>query len=251
MKHSNLTAWQFPHKSLCQHWAVVTTIFAPTVSILKQAHMSNWCMVIVADKKGPKTYTIPSKSNYIYLTVEMQTSLAASSHMLKHLPWNHFSRKNIGFLYAVMNNAQAVYDFDDDNCLLGKHHIALPSESSGMSAANTSSSGGESVYYVRRVKGSYNHSVFNPYPVFGGSGAGNGGNLWPRGYPLDLIKETYPGTVLYCAPPAVPICSALLTLPYLLQATAMCWRPSRCPLPVSASSSTSRTETRTSMPSTG
>ncbi len=33
------------------------------------------------------------------------------------LQWNHFGRKNIGFLYAMHNGAEVIYDTDDDNIL--------------------------------------------------------------------------------------------------------------------------------------
>ena len=33
----------------------------------------------------------------------------------KLLRWNHFGRKNLGFLYAVQHGARWVYDTDDDN----------------------------------------------------------------------------------------------------------------------------------------
>ena len=34
-----------------------------------------------------------------------------------HLPWNHFGRKNIGYLYAISMGAKTIFDFDDDNML--------------------------------------------------------------------------------------------------------------------------------------
>ena len=35
----------------------------------------------------------------------------------KLLKWNHFGRKNIGYLYAIQQGASWVLDFDDDNCI--------------------------------------------------------------------------------------------------------------------------------------
>lgn len=34
---------------------------------------------------------------------------------MKRLPWNHFSRKNIGYLYAMREGANSILDMDDDN----------------------------------------------------------------------------------------------------------------------------------------
>ena len=33
------------------------------------------------------------------------------------LNWNHFGRKNVGFLYAMHHGAEVIYDTDDDNIL--------------------------------------------------------------------------------------------------------------------------------------
>ena len=37
--------------------------------------------------------------------------------LLKHLYWNHFGRKNLAFLYAMLHGAKYIYDTDDDNLL--------------------------------------------------------------------------------------------------------------------------------------
>lgn len=62
-----------------------------------------------------------------YLSPAEQEAVApAFVHML---PWNHFGRKNVGFLYAIQQGAQRVWDFDDVRvggrapC---KRHSALP-----------------------------------------------------------------------------------------------------------------------------
>ena len=36
---------------------------------------------------------------------------------MKNLPWQSFGRKNVGYLYAIANGAEVIYDFDDDNVL--------------------------------------------------------------------------------------------------------------------------------------
>lgn len=33
------------------------------------------------------------------------------------LPWQSFARKNVGYLFAIAQGAQAIWDFDDDNSL--------------------------------------------------------------------------------------------------------------------------------------
>ena len=36
---------------------------------------------------------------------------------INDMPWHSFGRKNIGYLYAIANAAQVIWDFDDDNIL--------------------------------------------------------------------------------------------------------------------------------------
>ena len=106
----------------CDYWSVVTTIFEPSDAILKQAELSGWCLVVVGDRKTPSPYNVPTAhDNFVYLSAEKQESMAAEFPLSAVLPWNHFGRKNIGFLYAILHGAKAIWDFDDDNILLNKH----------------------------------------------------------------------------------------------------------------------------------
>ena len=34
---------------------------------------------------------------------------------MSSIPWNHFGRKNLGYLVAIARGAQVIWDFDDDN----------------------------------------------------------------------------------------------------------------------------------------
>jgi hypothetical protein len=86
--------------------------------------------------------------------------------ILRRLPWNHFGRKNIGFLYAVAHGAEVIYDCDDDNELIIENDNIRSIPLDLGNSVHTSNPGLE---------------VFNPYPAFGNAGG------WPRGYPLDQI----------------------------------------------------------------
>lgn len=121
----------------CTHWSVVTTIFEPSEAVKKQALLGEgWCLCVVGDKKGPSAYDIPvyKKENYIFLTPAKQEGqciiisfflqqniiglhmfggvlmpeLAAHYPLIDLLPWNHFARKNVGYLYAIAHGAQVV-----------------------------------------------------------------------------------------------------------------------------------------------
>ena len=103
---------------LCKNWAVTTSIFAPTVTVRQLAALPNWCLVVAGDKKGPKAHEY-NVSGVIYLTPADQERLPYAA--ARHLRWNHFGRKNLGFLYAVAHGASWVYDTDDDNELQRPH----------------------------------------------------------------------------------------------------------------------------------
>ena len=123
----------------CNHWAVVTTIFEPSDAVIKQSKVHGWCLVVVGDRKGPKGYNVdgfsgltnhiedngkdgaPDSSkrpNFIFLSPKDQEELADHLPIVKYLPWNHFGRKNVGYLYAILHGAQVIWDFDDDNGLI-------------------------------------------------------------------------------------------------------------------------------------
>jgi hypothetical protein len=203
----------------CDKWAVVTTIFEPTDAIRRQALIPDWCIVVVGDKKGPKSFEIEAPlKNFIFLTAGMQEEMGSHFPLIGILPWNHFGRKNVGYLYAILHGAQIVYDFDDDNNLISEHHVfdipgiitAAPATTSSKHvavAARASSStkpaaGEEStnttnaiasskrrvlttdVYAAFEPDASYDSLVFNPYPLMGMTK----NPCWPRGFPLDRIK---------------------------------------------------------------
>eukprot|EP00435_Cladocopium_sp_Y103_P045103 s749_g12.t2 len=117
--------------SSCDRWIVVTSIFQPSPATRKLGEMTRqgWCYVVVADKNGPEDWH--GVEGVIYLTVERQREL--HFHIMDHLPWRHFGRKNVGFLFAIANGARVIYDTDDDNRLkearipiLGEDQVSWP-----------------------------------------------------------------------------------------------------------------------------
>ena len=76
--------------------------------------------MVVGDLNGPESYSLAMDEKYIkvpgtvtYLTPAMQEALAYEA--VGSVPWRHFGRKNIGFLYAMEHGAEVIYDTDDDN----------------------------------------------------------------------------------------------------------------------------------------
>jgi len=45
---------------------------------------------------------------------------------MRHVPFNHFARKNIGYLYAIAHGAEFICDFDDDNNLKSSEVDVIP-----------------------------------------------------------------------------------------------------------------------------
>lgn len=89
---------------------VITTINDKTEAIRKFESYPEWDIIIVGDKKSKP---INSTGNTTFLSVESQANLGFSISPL--LPYNHYTRKNIGYLYALQNGAKIIYDTDDDN----------------------------------------------------------------------------------------------------------------------------------------
>lgn len=71
-----------------------------------------WKTVVVGDTTTPEDWSWP---NCTFLGVDQQEKLGY--RILKHLPYKHYSRKNIGYLYAVSHGAKQVYETADDNIL--------------------------------------------------------------------------------------------------------------------------------------
>ncbi len=99
---------EFGLKTNKVNYIVITSINGVTEAIEKFSKLSGSRVVVVADLKSqPYEY-----DNVKFLTVEEQTSLGFKT--TDTTPFNHYSRKNIGYLYAISQGAEYIYDTDDD-----------------------------------------------------------------------------------------------------------------------------------------
>jgi hypothetical protein len=89
-------------------YIIITSINDITDAIIKFSKRNDWHVVVVGDTKS-RAYTYP---NVTYLSIETQLGLAYD--IVSSTPVNHYSRKNIGYLYAIKNGATSIYDTDDD-----------------------------------------------------------------------------------------------------------------------------------------
>ena len=99
---------------------------------------------------------------------------------------NHFSRKNIGYLYAIHHGAQQIYDTDDDNELVGDGS-GFVQWSDKMMMLKDEDSEKKQIFEWRETS-----RLFNPYSEFKLSLEGSGIQQfgWPRGFPLAFIQDS-------------------------------------------------------------
>jgi len=89
---------------------VITSIFPPTEAIEKFTKLKDWRVIVVGDKKTAGDWSYPGVT---YLSPEGQNEIASEFSGL--LPWNSYTRKNIGYLHAISQGARVIYESDDDN----------------------------------------------------------------------------------------------------------------------------------------
>jgi hypothetical protein len=89
---------------------VITSIFPPTEAIKKFAMLNDWKVVVVGDKKTVADWNYPGVT---YLSPDGQQEV--DNNISRLLPWNSYTRKNIGYLHAISQGAQVIYESDDDN----------------------------------------------------------------------------------------------------------------------------------------
>ena len=92
---------------------IITTIAPPTTSVLSlldRLRQNNCRLIIIGDKKGPVDYDLPDTKFY-----SLQQRLDLPFSLAKLLPEGHYARKNLGYLLAIAENAECIYETDDDN----------------------------------------------------------------------------------------------------------------------------------------
>ncbi|KIH62902.1 hypothetical protein ANCDUO_06807 [Ancylostoma duodenale] len=90
-------------------WIVVTTVQHPTEGIKRLSQIPGWTLLVVGNAETPKNWSFEGVH---YLSVEDQQELGY--RVLDFLPYKSYARKNIGYLYAIENGAEWIYDTDDD-----------------------------------------------------------------------------------------------------------------------------------------
>lgn len=143
-----------------KEFIVITSIFQPTEAIYSYAAINPCQVIVVGDKKTPDGW---NHDNVKYLPVKAQEGIGKYLHKL--LPFNHYSRKMLGYLYSIERKAEFIVDTDDDN--IPKKNWGFPS-----------------------MEGSYsfipdNQGFINIYQLYADQ------KIWPRGLPLSLIGKQF------------------------------------------------------------
>jgi len=156
-----------------EYCAVTTTIFEPNEAITQVLRSDVSKLFVVGDfKTDADLWDEFERRNpkVEFLSPERQRQLRFS--IVRHIPWNHFARKSIGYLRAVQAKCVNIFDFDDDNHLT---QMRL-----------------ERVWNATAKKVEIEHHVLNPYPYFGPFAAAQNQRpprIWPRGFPLQFISD--------------------------------------------------------------
>lgn len=142
-----------PQKSI-----IITSIFAPTKAIDKFSQLTDYQLIVAGDKKSPDAWQAPN-TTYLSIADQEQQGFQLSTQ----LPYNHYGRKMMGYLYAIQQGADLIIDTDDDN---------IPYESWEFPAM-------EGQFLTSPA----DKGFVNIYKTFTQQ------HIWPRGFPLDLITS--------------------------------------------------------------
>jgi len=136
---------------------IITSVSEPTIGLNEFSEKKGWNIIVVGDKKTPNDWSMEGVD---YLSVKDQKELNYS--IVSLLPYNHYCRKMIGYLYAMEKGADVIYDTDDDN-------IPYPEWKQPEFKANK----------LIDAEGEF----LNIYKYFTNE------HVWPRGLPLNQISN--------------------------------------------------------------
>lgn len=143
-------------------YIVITTINAKTESIKSfENKFPDWQIILVGDRKSKE---IEDSKMLKFLSVDDQLSLPFE--LVNKLPFNHYVRKNLGYLYALSNGADTIYDTDDDNAPYDFWSFPDFEQKN-----------------IRTIGGRKFINVYDSY---------TDSFVWPRGLPLDELQNVTP-----------------------------------------------------------
>ena len=90
--------------------AVLTTINQPNEKVGRWFDLTNFNTIVIGDNKTPLNWQHDKCSFYSILD-QKKSGFTIS----RQLPENHYTRKNLAYLYAIKSGATRIIDTDDDN----------------------------------------------------------------------------------------------------------------------------------------
>ena len=155
-------------KNLAIPHVVVTSINAPNkcLEVLADgAKHSRYNFIIVGDTKSPRDFELAGAD---YYDVERQQQ--SCFDYARKAPFRHYCRKNVGYLAAFQNGAPYILETDDDN---------LPKKEFWRERSPV-------IDCYRQIP---RDGWLNVYRYF------TDAEIWPRGYPLQFLKNSTAGIV--------------------------------------------------------
>ena len=141
---------------------VITSINKPNKVIKKffsECKKKKIKFIIVGDKKTPKY-----DQKYGMFNIKEQNNLKFK--LSKSLPLNSYSRKNIGYLIGMKKESEIIIETDDDNYPKNNFFMDLDK--------------------LKKIKVLSGTDWVNIFRLFSSNKIGS---IWPRGFPLDEIKN--------------------------------------------------------------
>ncbi len=141
---------------------VITTIQPPTAAVIALASRLGRLddpLLIIGDRKGPASFELPGTQFF-----SLSRQLESPFDLARKLPVGHYTRKNVGYLEAIRQGAQCIYETDDDNAPLGHWRPR------------------EEWVVARQVVAT---GWVNVYRCFSDE------RIWPRGLPLDALADSF------------------------------------------------------------
>jgi len=140
---------------------IITTINSTTDTIRKHMDNKEYDVIIVGDKKTPNCY---KNENCIYLDLEAQEKFFPKLSQM--IPYNHYGRKNFGYLFAIQKGYDIIYETDDDNIPFDNFDNIIQFDDT-----------------IKTIQENDSEWI-NIFKYFT-----NNSWIWPRGYPLSHIKK--------------------------------------------------------------
>ena len=146
----------------------MTAFNAPSSSLINLIKkLEYWKFVVISNTDNIKINNIwrllQFSNNLIYLTLKEQINLGYE--ITKFIKLNSYSRKNIGYLYAIQHGAKEIYEIDEDIIINEISNISF----------------NKNIFYGIRN----DSKMINPYNHFGEK------NIWPRGFSIKDIGKDY------------------------------------------------------------